>query len=254
MSRQNTLSCFIIKVAQKPEQNHSRKAYNLIKMGCWSAENATKAYLRTIKMGNTDKEPNVAEFISALSAGNNAQLMVVACATAAGSPALGLVAAADQTGGRVICIVRDEEELHTSISTLGWNASRVEFVVGEPQTLLSSEYRNADLVVIDCKLENREEIFKAVQISAARAKTNTTVLGYNAFCKDSWQWSGSKTQFLPIGDGLLMTTIAAKVEPSGGENGGLGKRSRWIVKVDKCTGEEHVFRVRSSHGRAIIKA
>lgn len=223
-------------------------------MGCWSAENATKAYLRTIKMGNNDKEPNVAEFISALSAGKNAQLMVVACATTAGSPTLGLVAAAHQTGGRVICIVSGEEELRTSIDTLGCNASRVEFVVGEPQSLLLSEYRNADLVVIDCNLENREEILKVVQLSAGRSKTNTTVLGYNAFCKDSWQWGGSKTQFLPIGDGLLMTTIAAKVDISGGENVGMGKRSRWIVKVDKCTGEEHVFRVRSSHGSAIIKA
>ncbi|KAL8148171.1 uncharacterized protein LOC141706184 [Apium graveolens] len=224
-------------------------------MACWSAENATKAYLRTIQMGNNDKEPNVAEFISALSAGKNAQMMVVAGATAAGSPTLGLVAAAHQTGGRVICIVRGEEELYTSMDTLGCNASRVEFVVGEPQILLLSEYKNADLVVIDCNLENREEIFKAVQLSAGRNKlTNTTVLGYNVFCKDSWQRGGSKTQFLPIGNGLLMTTIAAKVDFSGSQNGGLGKRSRWIVKVDKCTGEEHVFRVRSSHGCAIIKA
>ncbi|KAK1361012.1 Chaperonin 60 subunit beta 3, chloroplastic-like protein [Heracleum sosnowskyi] len=219
-------------------------------MGSWSAENATNAYLRTIKMGSNDKEPNVAEFVSALSAGNNAQLMVVACATTAGSPTLGLVAAAHQTGGRVICIVRGEDELYSSIDTLGCNASRVEFVVGEPQTLLSGKYRNADLVVIDCNLENHEEIFRVVQISARRSKICTTVLGYNAFCKNSWQWGGSKTHLLPIGEGLLMTRIAAKEEVSGG----LGKRSRWIVQVDKCTGEEHVFRVRMPHGRSTIKA
>ncbi|KAL1816355.1 hypothetical protein DCAR_0520741 [Daucus carota subsp. sativus] len=223
-------------------------------MGCWSAEYATKAYLRTIKMGSSDKEPNVAEFISALSAGKNAQLMVVACATRAGSPALGLVAAAHQTGGRVICIVSSEEELQLSIDILGCNATQVEFVVGEPQTLLSSEYSKADLVVIDCNLENHEDIFKAVQISAERRKMSTTVLGYNALCKNSWQWGGSETHLLPIGEGLLMTTIAARGESSGHENGCSGKRSRWIVKVDRCTGEEHVFRVRSSHRRAVIKA
>lgn len=201
--------------------------------------------------GKNDKEPNVAEFISALSAGHNAQLMVVACATTAGSPTLGLVAAAHQTGGRVICIVRGLEEYHSSINALGCNANRVEFVVGDAQTLLSGQYRNADLVVIDCNLENHEGIFRGVQLSAGRSRTNTIVLGYNAFCKDSWHWGGSKTQLLPIGEGLLMTRIAAKAEESGGDNGGSGKRSHWIVKVDKCTGEEHVFRVRSPHGRDI---
>ena len=204
--------------------------------------------------GNTDKEPNVAEFVSALSAGNNAQLMVVACATIAGSPTLGLVAAAHQTGGRVVCIVRGEEELHSSMETLGCNASRVEFVVGEPQLLLSGKYRNADLVVIDCNLENHEEIFRVVQMSAGRSKISTTVLGYNAFCKESWQWGGSRTHLLPIGEGLLMTRIAENIEFRGKENGGPGKKSRWIVKVDKCTGEEHVFRVRMPHGRSTIKA
>ncbi|KAL7229575.1 hypothetical protein ACSBR2_008142 [Camellia fascicularis] len=73
-------------------------------MACWSTENATKAYLRTLKLGRKANKPDVdiAEFISALAAGNNAQLMVVTCAGAADSTALALVAAVHQTGGRVI--------------------------------------------------------------------------------------------------------------------------------------------------------
>ncbi|KAM6556670.1 hypothetical protein CsatB_003689 [Cannabis sativa] len=44
------------------------------------------------------KEPDVSEFISALAEGNNAQLMVMACAGALGANAQALVAARHQTG------------------------------------------------------------------------------------------------------------------------------------------------------------
>ncbi|KAA8539821.1 hypothetical protein F0562_026513 [Nyssa sinensis] len=216
-------------------------------MACWSAENATKAYLKTMKMGKRAKEPDAAEFISALAAGNNAQLMVVAGASTADSTTLALVAAAYQTGGHVVCILRGLKELHSSKESLGHNASHVEFVVGEAHNLLLHDYRHADFVVINCNLENHEGILSAVQ--ASKRHNGTIVLGYNAFCKDSWRWSGSNTQLLPIGEGLLLTRIAAKSKSGNGS--GFGKRSHWVVKVDKCTGEEHVFRVRSPQGRVV---
>ncbi|XP_059306302.1 uncharacterized protein LOC132057705 [Lycium ferocissimum] len=100
-------------------------------MACWSAENATKAFLKTMNIGKRATEPNGAEFISALAAGNNAQVMVVACANVADSTTLALVAAAQQTGGRVICILRGIEELH--LSNMGKNSSHLEFVVANAQ-------------------------------------------------------------------------------------------------------------------------
>ncbi|OMO98050.1 hypothetical protein COLO4_14170 [Corchorus olitorius] len=217
-------------------------------MAFWSAENATKAYLKTLKMGQKANEPNVAEFVSALAAGNNAQLMVVACAGAANSTVLALVAAAHQTGGRVVCILPGTEELQLSNKILGYDACHVEFVVGEAQDLLFTHYSEADFVLIDCKMENHEGILKAVQVQASRKRNGAVLVGYNAFAKGSWRSSGSKTQLLPIGEGLLVTRINAskpKVES------GLGKRSHWVVKVDKCTGEEHVFRVRFPQGKII---
>ncbi|KAK9293112.1 hypothetical protein L1049_021098 [Liquidambar formosana] len=217
-------------------------------MACWSAENATKAYLRTLKMGQRAKEPDVTEFISALAAGNSAQLMVVACANAATSTTLALLAAADQTGGRVVCILRGIEELHLSKQVLGHDASHVEFVIGEAQTLLANDYKEADFVLIDCNLANHEGILRALQAGGKR--NGAVVVGYNAFCKgSSWQWSGSKTHLLPIGAGLLVTRIAANAKI--GNAGGFTKRSQWIVKVDKCTGEEHVFRVRFPQGKQL---
>ncbi|XP_057952760.1 uncharacterized protein LOC131146924 [Malania oleifera] len=224
-------------------------------MACWSAENATQAYLRTLKMGKMAKEPDSAEFISALAAGNNAQLMVVACASFSSSTTLlALVAAAHQTGGRVVCILRGREELLPSREALGPDATHVKFVIGETRTLLLHHFSEADFVLMDCNLDNHEAILKAMQANGKR--NGAVVLGYNAFCKGDWQWSGSKTHLLPIGEGLLVTRIAAatseNVRPDGVKNGGFGrKKSHWIVKVDKWTGEEHVFRVRSPERREI---
>lgn len=208
-------------------------------MALWSAENATNAYLRTIQGSKSGKEPNGAEFISALAAGNNAQFTVVACAAAADSTVVALAAAALQTGGRIVCILRGEEErIRSSRAAPGTN---IEFVSGYANELLTERYTEADFVAIDCNLENHEVI-----ISGLQQKTNPTiVLGYNAFCKESWKKSPLRTQLLPIGEGLLVTRITAVKKRS---------KSNWVVTVDKCTGEEHVFRVRSSEGRNVIRA
>lgn len=196
--------------------------------------------------GQKAKAPNEAEFISALAAGSNAQLMVVACANDANSATLALVAAAHQTGGRVVCIFQGLEELKQSKKALFMDANHVEFVLGDAQILLSSRYQEADFVLIDCKLENHEEILRAVQ--SGRRRHGAVVVGFNAFCKGSWRSSGAKTQLLPIGEGLMVTRIAAA---STNKIQSFGRKSQWIVKVDKCTGEEHVFRVRFPQGKVI---
>ncbi|KAF3433115.1 hypothetical protein FNV43_RR24217 [Rhamnella rubrinervis] len=228
-------------------------------MAFWSAENATKAYLKTLNMGQKANEPDVVEFISALAAGSNAQLMVVACEGAADSTTLALVAAAQQTGGRVVCVLLGDQELHQSEVVLGLNNfCHIEFVIGEAQNLLQTHYRDADFVVIDCNLENHEGVVRAVEMGkkSKGGSGGAVVVGYNAFRRRStWRSMGSKTQLLPIGAGLLVARIVPKKSDGDGINNtcdGFGKRSHWVVKVDKCTGEEHVFRVRSPvHGKGI---
>ncbi|KAJ8536704.1 hypothetical protein K7X08_035105 [Anisodus acutangulus] len=138
-------------------------------MVCWSAENATKAFLKPMNMGKRATEPNGAEFISALAAGNSAQIIVVACANVADSTTLAL---------------------------------------------------------------NYEEILGSLRKSV-REKSNM-VLGYNAFCKDSWRSSPLRTQLLPIGEGLLLTRIAAKAKK--GADRGTENRGHWIVKVEMHRG------------------
>ncbi|GAA0170890.1 hypothetical protein LIER_25054 [Lithospermum erythrorhizon] len=225
-------------------------------MAAWSAENATKAYLKTMKMGKCAKELNGAEFISALAAGNNSQMIVITCAKTADSTTLALAAAAQQTGGNVICILRGLDQLRESEKALGGTSSHIQFVIGDAKNQLLNHYQNADFLAIDCNLENHEEILNCVK--GSDRKNNTIVIGYNAFCKESWRSSHFQTQLLPIGDGLLVKRIVAGGNSRGvghdnnnNNNGGLRKTGRWIVRVDKCTGEQHVFRVRSNDRRAV---
>ncbi|PON56218.1 S-adenosyl-L-methionine-dependent methyltransferase [Parasponia andersonii] len=237
-------------------------------MSFWSAENATKAYLKTLKMGQKPNEPDEVEFISAIAAGNNAQLMVVACAGTVDATALALVTAANQTGGRVVCILRGNEELDQSEELiLGLGACHVEFVIGDAQNLLLTHYREADFVLVDCNLEKHQEgILRAVQILTVginnKKQNGAVFVGYNAFRKGYWRSNnnimGLRTQLLPIGEGLLVTRRIAASNYNNGKVGGningVKRSHSWVVKVDKCTGEEHVFRVRSfphDHGRQI---
>ncbi|KAG9156915.1 hypothetical protein Leryth_015505 [Lithospermum erythrorhizon] len=207
---------------------------------CWSAENATRAYLRTLKMGKKDTEPDSSEFISALAAGNNAQLIVMACGGGqAESSIRALVAAANQTGGRVVCIFPGHQELHSSRKALGLSyTDSIEFVLGDATTLLLNEYKGADFVLVDCEMEDKKSVLVSARRSAS--KNGALVVGYNAIHCGPWfsNSNGMKVHFLPIGNGIMVSRIPPP-------------KSHWIVEVDKCTGEEHVYRITSPRNKHI---
>ncbi|KAL2920526.1 ATP-dependent protease ATPase subunit HslU [Bienertia sinuspersici] len=214
------------------------------KLTNWSAENATKAYLKTLKMGiKRPSEPDVSEFISAIAAGNDAQLMVVVCGgDTCPNTLLALEAAAYQTGGHVVCIFPSLNDLQSTKQALSENTTDlIEFVVGDAERLILEEYKEADLVLNDCKVNNHEAILRVVVQSIGK---KCIVLGCNAFCSSSWDWAGVRTQLLPIGEGLLVTKIAGVSQRERGRGSGGGRKSNWVVRVDQHTGEEHVFRVR----------
>ncbi|CAO2839006.1 unnamed protein product [Amaranthus hypochondriacus] len=224
----------------------------------WSAENATKAYLKTLKMGiKRPTEPDVSEFISAIAAGNNAQLIVVTSGEETSlTTLLALLAAAYQTGGRVICIFHGLQELQSTKEALSHENSTelIEFVIGNPITLLLEDYKEADFVLNDCKLINHESILRAMQMNSVKKCKGSIVLGCNALCSSSssssWQWTGLKTQLLPIGEGLLVTKMERGNEKKEQRRcGSFGRKSHWIKRIDQHTGEEHVFRVRCPNGK-----
>lgn len=215
-------------------------------MDCWSAENATNAFLKTLKMGERGNAPNVTEFISAMAGGNNSQLMVMACSGHPRSALLGLVAAAHQTGGRVVCILRSQQEMHAIKETLLLGeeyANFVEFVIGhDVKTLLASDYEGADFVLIDCKLEDFQQVFEVAQ--QVVGVKGALIVGYNALHEGPKLSFDHKGYFLPIGEGLLVSKLRGCEGKKIG--GGGGRRSHWVVEVDKCTGEEHLYRVSTS--------
>ncbi|KAK7260233.1 hypothetical protein RIF29_26108 [Crotalaria pallida] len=231
-----------------PKISGKKKTFNT--MSGWSAENAKRAYLQSLKMAKRGKEPDVAEFISALAAGNNAKLMVVASAGMAGSTALALAAAAHQTGGRVVCISFDQNESQESRKALGINGDCVEFVVGDAKGLLVGDYKGADFVLVDCDITNAREVFLAA-FKGAKKDERSLVVGYNVKHRAS-RWRQLKASFLPIGEGLLVSKIDPNMKSSTNEKIDRRRRGRWIVQVDSCTGEEHIFRVTSANRKVEI--
>ncbi|KAJ8900273.1 hypothetical protein K2173_024913 [Erythroxylum novogranatense] len=211
-------------------------------MGCWSAENATRAYLQAIKMGKTHEVPDVSEFISALAAGNSSQLMVIASGTVpAESTLISLVAAAHQTGGRVACVLPSLPDNYVTKQTLGPYTECVKFHKGDVKTPLLREYKGeVDFVLIDCEMEDSTGIFRVAEACSKHGKG--IVVGYNALHKRSWS-SEFETHLLPIADGLLVTRLGRF--PNGGER----KRNKWVTTFDKYTGEEHVYRLTATDRR-----
>lgn len=187
----------------------------------------------------------MAEFISALAGGNNAQLMVEVCRSKAGPTTLALAAAGHQTGGRVVCILPSIKEVQVSKFELSGHLNDdVEFVIGDPHILLINQYKDVDFLVVDCRINDQEVIFKTGQ------KNGALVMGYNALhMVPSRKELG---HFLPIGEGLLVSINVPKtLSTRGYGTGSTRNRSKWIVKIDKCTGEEHVFRVICPQQRTI---
>ncbi|CAI8600775.1 unnamed protein product [Vicia faba] len=211
-------------------------------MSDWSSENAKNAYLQTVKMAKSGKEPDIAEFISAIAAGNNAKLMVVASASVVGSVMLALTAAAQQTHGRVVSISCDQNEMQESRKALGVDKKCVEFVVGDAISLLLSAYKGADFVLVDCDMSNAREVFLAAFKGAN--KDGALVVGYNVRHR-ALRWSQFRATYLPIGEGLLVTKIDLNMKKDNDMVGQRNKKSHWIVQVDNCTGEEHIFKVTS---------
>lgn len=175
-------------------------------------------------------EPDVAEFVSALAGGSGARLMVEARSDPAGPTTLGLAAAAQQTGGRVVCILNDPEHLQPSLKSVGNNnnSSSIEFAVGDALTLLVNDFKGADFVLVDCRLDDQERVFKAA--------CGRLVVASNAFSCEKLRGDaggGMRVDLLPIGGGLLVCRPQQERR----------MRSQWVVRVDEFTGEEHVYRI-----------
>ncbi|KAM5555642.1 hypothetical protein ABKV19_023523 [Rosa sericea] len=235
----------------------------------WSAASATKAYFDTIKLCNDRRrqcdsvkltqEPGSNEFVSALAAGMKAKLIVEVTSSASPST-IALAAAAKHTGGKLVCIL-PEPDLAESKKVIKDSGLKdlVEFKTGDPFELLTN-YENIDFSLVDCKNDEYTGLLKLLDVNPRKSVVVATNLvgerkGFEGHVK------GVKEERVvvrsmkhPIGKGMEVTMIGKEdwgggrvsngAEKRGGFKKRNGNKSKWLVKVDEKSGEEHIFRIR----------
>ncbi|KAL6982102.1 hypothetical protein U1Q18_023718 [Sarracenia purpurea var. burkii] len=238
----------------------------------WSPESARNAYLDTLKLCNkheekcnntcTTSEPESKEFISALAAGMNAKL-IVEVTPEVSSSTIALAAAARQTGGKLVCILPEPrlDESQKVIEDSGLN-DMVEFKTGDPLEVLPN-YENIDFSLVDCKTDNYTNLLELLDVNPTKSVVVADNLvegrkGLEGHVKGMETKGEVRSMKHPIGKGMEVTMIGKCNEfckRNQGRGGfsrarvGSGKRtgkSKWIIKVDEKSGEEHIFRMPSS--------
>ncbi|KAF3790183.1 hypothetical protein EJ110_NYTH16847 [Nymphaea thermarum] len=240
----------------------------------WSPETAANAFLDTVKLYKKGEEETggylrtaeaeSTEFVSAMAAGIKAQTIVEVSPRI--SPfTIALAAAARRTGGRLICILLESRSLEESRQALNCYPDLevfVEFKIGDSPELLK-RYKNVDFLLLDGKIENVQGLLKVVDMNASRSFVVINNL-FEMKSRSGWVYSktmqkkaGMRTVTLPIGKGMEVTKIGRSDQrdrfPKGSMNYfSMGyvetSKSKWLVAVDKKTGEEHFFRVRRKFG------
>uniref|UniRef100_A0A5B7CC18 S-adenosyl-L-methionine-dependent methyltransferase n=1 Tax=Davidia involucrata TaxID=16924 RepID=A0A5B7CC18_DAVIN len=235
----------------------------------WSQKSATNAYLDTLKLCSSKQrencnscktaEPESKEFLSALAAGMSAKLIVEVTSEASPST-IALAAAARQTGGKLVCILPEPtlEESQQLIEDSGLNGM-VEFKTGDPVELLP-DYENIDFSLVDCKSENYTRLLKLLDVNPIRSVVvaNNLVQGRKGL-GGLVEGVENKVEVRSIGEGMEVTMIGKRAEfwknrgvhlRTEKKGGSVKKKkkkkthkSKWLVKVDDESGEEHFFRL-----------
>lgn len=210
------------------------------------------------------REPGSNEFISALAAGNEAKLIVEVTSSVSPST-IALAAAARHTGGRLVCII-PEPVLAESKEVIKNSGLKdiVEFKTGDPSKLLSN-IENIDFSLVDCKNDEYTRLLTLIDVNPRKSVVVANNLvgekkglgGHVRGVKDKVVVRSMKR---PIGKGMEITMIGKSIDldkkgQGGGHfqpkirSGGTRKtsgKSKWIVKVDEKSGEEHIYRVPNS--------
>ncbi|KAK3194622.1 hypothetical protein Dsin_025932 [Dipteronia sinensis] len=233
----------------------------------WNAASATDAYLDTLRLCSDYKrrcdswrktqEPGSNEFISALAAGMKAKL-IVEVSSAVSPSTLALATAARHTGGRLVCILPEPilAESKKVIKDSGLK-DMVEFKTGDPCELLS-HYGDIDFSVIDCKNDDNTRLLSMLNVNPEKSVVVANNLvcekkGLGGHVKGKKDRVQVRTMKHPIGKGMEITMISRRNEIEnkrdhhGDDAMKRNGKSRWVVKVDEKSGEEHIFRVPKSH-------
>ncbi|MED6168212.1 hypothetical protein PIB30_009714 [Stylosanthes scabra] len=225
----------------------------------WCPERASKAYIDTVQSVSTLKrESGVAELVSAMAAGWNAQLIVETWSQGGLIPtSIGLAIASRHTGGRHVCIVPDEMsrvEYGERMSDAGVRTP--ETLVGEAEEVMEG-LEGIDFLVVDSRRGDFARVLRLAKLSdqgAVLVRKNASSSRHTC-CNSTgsgFRWRGVvdeggsrrrvvRSVFLPVGKGLDIAHVSA-LGLGGGARGGAAHGKRWIKHVDRRSGDVHVIR------------
>ncbi|KAG1328213.1 hypothetical protein COCNU_01G021470 [Cocos nucifera] len=154
------------------------------------------------------------DFISALAAGNQARLPVDVESGGFSPCTLALAAAARHTGGCLVCVRHEQEEVDDSRSQIERFdlGDAVEFELGKPSEVIS-QFKNIDFGLIDHMVEDCMEIFLAMDMNLGGSVVVVSNLfhgrrrvgaSYGQLVRGR---EGTKSVLLPIGEGMEVTRI-----------------------------------------------
>ncbi|KAL6280143.1 hypothetical protein ACE6H2_017024 [Prunus campanulata] len=211
----------------------------------WSPENATKAYIDTVRSCEVFQESGVAELISAMAAGWNAEFIVETWSQGGvTATSIGLEIASRHTCGRHVCVVPDEQSRSEFVAAMNEAGMAPEVLVGEPEEVMAGLV-GIDFLVVDSKRKDFARVLRQARLSPRGAVL--VCKNANSRSASSFRWRsvvdcGSRrvvrSVFLPVGKGLDM----AHVSSSGGNLGSSKGENRWVKHFDQQSGEEHVIR------------
>ncbi|CAN6566022.1 unnamed protein product [Malus baccata var. baccata] len=240
---------------------YTNQIMGAMRMMEWSAASATNAYFDTLKLCNDRRrqcdswktqEPGSNEFVSALAAGMKAKLIVEVTSSVSPST-IALAAAAKHTGGKLVCILPEPvpNESKKIIRDSGLK-DLVEFKTGDPFELLLN-YENIDFSLVDCKNDEYTRLLKLLDVNPRKSVVVANNLvgerkGLEGNLGEKKKRVPVRSTKHPIGKGMEVTMIGKNIDQRGNENWGGGRKktsgkSKWVVKVDEKSGEEHIFRV-----------
>ncbi|XP_076951861.1 uncharacterized protein LOC143625413 [Bidens hawaiensis] len=213
----------------------------------WSPEIAAKALVDTVKSCKVFEGSSVAEIISAMAAGWNAKLIVETWSNGdVTATSIGLAVASIHTCGRHVCIVPNEDSKGAYTAAMQKAGMAAEIIVGEPEVAVKGLI--IDFMVVDGQKNSFGRIIKEAKFGIRGAVLVCKNAGVNLTADLTFRSlfeGGSRrivrSVFLPVGKGLEIAHVAAGENGSGSGSGKV-KKSRWVRRVDRRSGEEFVFR------------
>ncbi|QCD81225.1 uncharacterized protein LOC114176722 [Vigna unguiculata] len=212
----------------------------------WSPEKASKAYIQTVKSCRIFQESGVAELVSAMAAGWNAQLIVETWSEGGMmATSVGLAVARSHTCGRHVCVVPDERSRSEYAERMGEAGMWPEIVVGDAEEVME-DLAGIEFMVVDSRRSNFSRVLKLAKLSnkgAVLICKNACHSGNSSIASAGFRWrnvleEGSRrlvrSVFLPVGKGLDIAHVSAI--------GSSAASKKWIKHVDHESGEMHVIR------------